>query len=208
MKHKKSFPNLRKASGSTPEAPRKLSPPPPPSNPRSRKREPVPMLTDRTSAPRLKDRSTSASVPRTPKPPRLPLSPAPPGSPRALEGPRFMSLAQAEGIETVEYRPRPKYTTMPKYPTIMGVTPTRLQPKPVAEVRREPRPMRVLKALKNPDMVRKKWKGTVKNFMRMRVMKRLNGCMRALHAEAKEIQTQESMPLEIEVSQLAFLSFA
>lgn len=68
--------------------------------------------------------------------------------------------------------------------------------------------MRVLKALKNPDMVRKKWKGTVKNFMRMRVMKRLNGCMRALHAEAKEIQTQESMPLEIEVSQLAFLSFA
>lgn len=159
---------------------------------------------------RTRDRSTSAPAHR-PRPIRLPLSPGTPDNPRDREGPRFMCRAQAEKIQKVEYRPRPKYTG-PKYPTIMGATPNRLKPKPkpVEVKKHETRRTRILKTLRNPDRMKMRWKGTAKSLMRMRMLKRLNGCLKALHSNAVNpasavlADIPEERPLEIEVSCLCF----
>ncbi|BCR86727.1 uncharacterized protein ACHE_30714S [Aspergillus chevalieri] len=115
-----------------------------------------------------------------------------------------MCLEQAQRIQKVEYRPPPKCTG-PKYPTIMGVTPNRLKPKPkVAEVKkRENRRTRALKTLRNPDRMFLKWKGT-KSYARMRMFRRLNGCLKVLQLSGTNqtgtmlADIPEQKPLEIE----------
>lgn len=85
-------------------------------------------------------------------------------------------------------------------PTIMGVTASRLLPPRPVEVKREPRPTRIMKALKDPYAMRMKWKGSAKEFLRMRMIKRLDGCMRALHEKPPvPIQEEDNKPLQIEV---------
>ena len=86
-------------------------------------------------------------------------------------------------------------------PTIMGVTASRLLPPRPVEVKRESRPTRIMKALKDPYAyaMRMKWKGSAKEFLRMRMIKRLNGCMRALHEKPPVPIQEEDKPLQIEV---------
>lgn len=193
----KSTPNLKKkASTPAPEPPKS----PPPANPQPRNRGPPSILIDKT---RPRKRSTSESAPKPPKLPkplRLPLSPGTPSNPRDVSGPRFMSMSQADTIKPTEYRPRPKRGPL-KMPTIMGVTASRLLPPRPVEVKRESRPTRIMKALKDPYAyaMRMKWKGSAKEFLRMRMIKRLNGCMRALHEKPPVPIQEEDKPLQIEV---------
>lgn len=197
MKHEKSFPNLRKKLSSSVN-----DPPPEPlqsSSTTPRPRRPAAPLIDKT-----RNRKTTVTAAR-PKPFCLPMSPGGPHDPRDAKGPRFMCLEQAQRIQKVEYRPPPKCTG-PKYPTIMGVTPNRLKPKPkVAEVKkRENRRTRALKTLRNPDRMFLKWKGT-KSYARMRMFRRLNGCLKVLQLSGTNqtgtmlADIPEQKPLEIEV---------
>lgn len=198
MKHEKSSLNLRRKLSSPVNDPPTESLPPPQSPP-TRPRRPATPLVDRT-----RDRKTTVSAPR-PKPLCLPMSPG--GS---AKGPRFMCLEQAQRIQKVEYRPPPKYTG-PQYPTIMGVTPNRLKPKPkLVEVKkRENKRTRALKTLRNPDRMFLKWKG-MNSYVRMRMFRRLNGCLKALQSNGTNPtgtilgDIPEQKPLEIEVCLFLF----
>jgi len=198
VKHEKSFPNLRNKLSSPVNNPPPQPLPPPPSPPR-RPRRPAAPLIDRT-----RDRKHTVPAPR-PKPFHLPMSPGGPTDPRDAKGPRFMCLEQAQRIQKVEYRPPPTYSGS-KYPTIMGVTPNRLKPMPkMVEVRkRENKRTRALKTLRNPGRMLLKWKGT-KSYARMRMFRRLNGCLKALQSSGTNptgtmlADIPEQRPLELEV---------
>ncbi|KAI9932176.1 hypothetical protein MW887_009686 [Aspergillus wentii] len=75
----------------------------------------------------------------------------------------------------------------------MGITPTRVRRRKVDV--KESRPKRILKALKHPGF-KTKWKGAVDHFMKMKMVKQMNGCLRAMRVE------EEKKALEVEYKPL------
>lgn len=155
--------------------------------PKLRTNKSMPALRDKTSIPRLRpgededDEDIFRSLP-------LPLSPRGDSDAKSVaDEPRFMSMEEAGEVNGTQVIPRSKhYVVRVKMPTVWGVPPSRKKRRRKAP-QRDPRPLRIAKALKRqPELFKSKCKGVFRGFVQKAMEKRLNGCVRALQAEVVE----------------------
>lgn len=155
--------------------------------PKLRTNASVPVLRDKTSIPRLQpDEPVDLFEPCL-----LPLSPrAAWDANNVPDGPRFMSMEEADEVDGTQIIPRSKhYTVKVKMPTVWGVSPSRTKKRRRQAPPRDPRPMRIIKAVKRqPEMVKSKCKDVFRGFVQKAIAKRMDGCVRALQTEALEEQ--------------------
>lgn len=158
--------------------------------PKLRTNKSMPALRDKTSLPRLRPEEDDEDdyYDNLFQPSPLPLSPGAASSDaKNGTGPRFMSMEEAGEVNATQVIPRSKhYVVRVKMPTVWGVPPSRKKRRRKAPPR-DPRPLRIAKALKRqPELFKSKCKGVFRGFVQKAMEKRLNGCVRALQAEVVE----------------------